>query len=236
MKDIHDFRESCKNEVHVVCRYHLAWCFCFAFVYVFANKEVKRRKKNARNHSGGLVINDWPPPRASPAIQSLPWGLGKLVAVITASPGTRSSAMTTAATPCWLLPTLGCGLPGLCRVFSAKVNPSCPVHSSIQRENTATISLLPTRLLNAVALSYCKNQLHSRSCSLTISVRLTTPLMSLVQSLVSFPLLHSLSVTAGMSANCELSQCHDVFFGTVVIQVLDRMHTLAQLAHLIHQW
>jgi len=106
-----------------------------------------------REYPGGLVINGSPTQEPSPAVQSLPSGLGEPAAVIQASPRRGSSAATTAAALCSSRPVLGSVSPGESKVMSSKVTPSSPMHSPVCRANATMTSMLLRRSSNAVAPS-----------------------------------------------------------------------------------
>jgi len=124
-----------------------------------------KRWSGGREYPGGLVLNGSPTQEPSPAVRSLPSGLGEPIAVIQVSPRRGSSAATTATALCSSRPALGSVIPGESRVMSSKVAPSSPMHSPICRVNATTTSLLVRRSSNAVAPSVCIPGPRPRSLS-----------------------------------------------------------------------
>jgi hypothetical protein len=104
------------------------------------------------------VINGSPTQEPSPAVQSLPSGLGEPAAVIHASPWRGSSAATTATALSSSRPALGSISPGESMMYSSKVTPSSPMHSPVCRANATTTSILDRSSSNAVAPSVCIHQ------------------------------------------------------------------------------
>ena len=152
-----------------------------------------------REYPGGLVINGSPTQEPSPAIHSLPSGLGEVAAVIQASPRRGSSAATTAAALCSSRPALGSVSPGESKLMSAKVTPSSPMHSPVCRADATTTSMLLRRSSNAVSPSVCIPRLCPWSWSLTFWLSLsaceTFDATAVVIGVI--PPLHSHSVITG---------------------------------------
>jgi hypothetical protein len=119
-----------------------------------------------REYPGGLVINGSPTQEPSPAVRSLPSGLGEPIAVIQVSPRRGPSAATTAAALCSSCPALASVFsPGESRVMPSKVAPSSPMHSPVCWANATTTSMLVRRSSNAVAPSVCIPGPRPRSLS-----------------------------------------------------------------------
>jgi len=93
-----------------------------------------------REYPGGLVINGSPTQEPSPAVQSLPSGLGEPAAVIQGSPRRGSSAATTAAALWSSRPVLGSVSLGESKVMSSNVTPSSHMHSPVCQANAMTTS------------------------------------------------------------------------------------------------
>jgi len=151
-------------------------------------KGIKTKDESGgREYPGGLVINGSPTQETSPAVPSLPSGLGQPIAVIQVSPQSGSSGATNAAALCSLRPGLGSVFStGESREMPSKVAPSSPMHSPVCRANATTTSMLFRRSSNAVALRVCIPATHPRSLSWHYHFRLLKPSMPLALLSVSY--------------------------------------------------
>jgi len=180
-----------------------------------------------REYPGGLVINGSPKQEPSPAIQSLPSGLGEPAAVIQSSPWRGSSAATTAAALCSSRPALRSVSPGESKVMSSNVTPSSPMHSPVCWANATTTSMLLRRS-------------SKRGCSKCPYTR--TSLQKLVifgfRDLRCHWRSHRCHSSAPLALgdrreSIEPSRYQDFVWETLVTQVLNRTPALARLSPLI---